>query len=143
MLAAPDQQALPVTSPGVTSPGVEQVPPGDFVERGARLVTILLVARLVTPAGDSLVRIRNLSSGGLMMETSLALAPGDAVRVELRNLQAIAGRVAWAKDARAGVQFDEPANVADLLHPPVAEGRTTRVARAPRISTCCPVQVHH
>jgi len=138
MLPATDQQ-LSLAAP----PGFERVAPEGFVERSARLVTILLVARLVTPSGDALARIRNLSSGGLMLETSVALAPGDPVRIELRNLQSIAGHIAWAKNARAGIQFDEPVNVADLLHPAPARGRNARVARAPRLSTCCPVQVQH
>jgi hypothetical protein len=138
MLAASDQHAA-IHAPA----GIEQAPPGEFVERSARLVTILLVARLVTPAGDALARVRNLSSGGLMMETSVALETGDAVRVELRNLRAIAGRIAWTKNGRAGIQFDEPADIADLLHPPAPQGRGARVPRAPRLSTCCPVQVQH
>ena len=138
MLAASDPNAA-IHAPA----SVEQAVPGDFVERGARLVTILLVARLVTPAGDTLARVRNLSSGGMLLETSVALATGDAVRVELRNLQALAGRVAWTRNGRAGIQFDAPANIADLLHPPAPRGRNARVPRAPRLSTCCPIQVQH
>lgn len=114
--------------------------PDGFKPRDARHLTILLVARLVTPAGDALARVRNISNGGMMLETSLPLAIGEAVRLELRTLRAVEGLVVWTTPPRAGVRFDTPADVAQLLHAATPNGR---VARAPRLATRCPVQLRH
>lgn len=54
------------------------------------------------------VRIRNLSAGGLMAEPNTALVNGQNVRIELRNLGLVAGRVAWANDRQFGIAFDSP-----------------------------------
>jgi hypothetical protein len=54
------------------------------------------------------VRIRNLSAGGLMAEPNTSVANGQAVRIELRNLGLVSGRVAWANDRQFGIAFDSP-----------------------------------
>ncbi|MES2493451.1 MAG: PilZ domain-containing protein [Pseudomonadota bacterium] len=52
-------------------------------------------------------RIRNLSTGGLMAETSVRVTRGAIVHVNLRNLGWTAGTVAWVQDNRFGVAFRE------------------------------------
>ena len=54
------------------------------------------------------VRVRNLSAGGLMAESAAAVAAGDRITVELRNIGEVGGRVAWVGDGRFGVSFDSP-----------------------------------
>lgn len=112
---------------------------GRFVPREQRQVTILLVARLVTDTGDELCRIRNISTRGMMLETGAALDTGQRVRVELRNLQAVEGRIVWIKSDRTGLQFDAPVGI-DLLRARVGRRGAPR-PRAPRVSTECPVLV--
>jgi hypothetical protein len=53
------------------------------------------------------VRVRNLSDGGMMGEGQLRVQRGHRVSVELRNIGAVAGTVAWVQDNRFGVAFDE------------------------------------
>jgi hypothetical protein len=53
------------------------------------------------------VRVRNLSDGGMMGEGSIKVARGNRVEVELRNIGAINGSVAWVQDQRFGIAFDE------------------------------------
>ena len=53
------------------------------------------------------VRVRNLSDGGMMAEGNLKVQRGHRVEVELRNIGAIAGSVAWVQDNRFGIAFDE------------------------------------
>lgn len=105
--------------------------------REARLTTILLVGRLVTDCGDWLCRVRNLSSGGLMVECDAPLVPDMPVRIELRSLIELEGEIAWRRPPRAGVRFTAPVDVAELLGTGVARGR--RRPRAPRLSADCPV----
>ena len=115
---------------------------GPFAPRPARHVTILLSARLITEAGDWLARLRNVSQGGMLIETSLPLQPGEPVRVELRE-QAMTGRVVWAAHPRAGIQFDEVADLAGILAAPTIRSRNGRFFRAPRLSARCLVQLRH
>lgn len=124
-------------------PAPEAALPDCFVPRDPRHLTILLVARLVTEKGDALARIRNVSTGGMMLEASLPLAVGEAVRIELRTLQAVEGCVVWATPPRAGIQFNTAVDIVELLHPLLPKGRNARVARAPRLATRCTVQVCH
>ncbi len=52
------------------------------------------------------VRVRNLSPGGMLAEAKLAVQPGAAVEVELRNVGAVAGRVIWVGEGKFGIAFD-------------------------------------
>jgi hypothetical protein len=54
------------------------------------------------------IRVRNLSASGLMAETAAAPAPGVAVVIDLRNIGAVSGIVAWSDQGRFGITFDEP-----------------------------------
>jgi len=128
----------PSAPPALLGEGDDALP-----SREQRHLTILLVARLVTGTGDALARVRNVSGSGMMLETSVPLSPGDAVRVELRSLQAVTGTVAWATPPRAGIQFDAPVDLAQLLHSAGATRPNAPVARAPRLATRCPVQLCH
>jgi hypothetical protein len=53
------------------------------------------------------VKVRNLSSGGMMAEGQLRVTQGAPVQIELRNIGWIAGTVAWKADGRFGVAFAE------------------------------------
>jgi hypothetical protein len=52
------------------------------------------------------VRVRNLSSGGLMAEVADPLDADAAVEIEVRGLGWIKGRIAWHTEGRAGIAFD-------------------------------------
>ncbi len=55
------------------------------------------------------VRVRNLSDGGMMAEaTNTRVQRGHRVTVELRDLGAVRGSVAWVQDNRFGIAFDSP-----------------------------------
>lgn len=53
------------------------------------------------------VRVRNLSDGGMMGEGHLRVQRGNRILIELRNIGAVNGTVAWVQDNRFGVAFDE------------------------------------
>lgn len=84
------------------------VPEGRSAER--RIVN--LAARLREP-GATIVdaEVRDLSTGGFMAETSLALEPGATVWLKLPGLEPQNSRVAWAEDGKVGCEFLTP------LHP--------------------------
>lgn len=51
------------------------------------------------------VKVRNLSSGGMMAEGPVKVARGMLVSIELRNIGWIDGSVAWMQDNRFGIAF--------------------------------------
>ena len=84
------------------------------------------------------VRVRNLSTGGLMIEFDRAIDQGAAVMLEMNGLGELAGRVAWCTRGRAGISLDAPIDP-KRARKPVGTGRTTPeyakpalVARVPR-----------
>jgi hypothetical protein len=70
--------------------------------------SLFLMARLRVDGIDEemSVRVRNLSPGGLMAELPLPIAPESAVKVEVRGIGWVKGRVAWQTEGRAGIAFD-------------------------------------
>lgn len=51
------------------------------------------------------VKVRNLSSGGMMAEGEAKVVRGALVKVELRNIGWVEGSVAWKQDSRFGIAF--------------------------------------
>ena len=108
-----------------------QEPPHQWAERDDRVRTILWIARLVTPRGEHLCRVRNVSSGGMLVESGGRVAVGERVQVELRNLHVLSGEVRWSRGDRMGVQFHAPADVSAISQMPPGE---RRLPRAPRLA---------
>lgn len=54
------------------------------------------------------VRVRNLSEGGLMVETVKPLPIGTLVVLEVRGIGEVRGTVAWYAEGRAGIALGEP-----------------------------------
>jgi PilZ domain len=67
--------------------------------------------------GEHRIRVRNLSSGGLMAEGPIKVQRGQLVWTNVRNIGWVEGSVAWVQDSRFGIAFR------DEIDP--------RVARAP------------
>ena len=51
------------------------------------------------------VKMRNLSSGGMMAEGSLIALRGLVVWVDLRNIGWVEGSIAWVQENRFGIAF--------------------------------------
>ncbi|HMO77182.1 MAG TPA: PilZ domain-containing protein [Sphingopyxis sp.] len=78
----------------------------------------------VAIAGDAkpvLVRVRNLSAGGMLAETPKSVPDGAAVEVELRNVGAVPGRVVWTGEGKFGIAFDRTINPQAVRRQVVAE----------------------
>jgi hypothetical protein len=99
-----------------------EVPLPPERRKEGRHLTILRVGALIVGDQRELCLIRNISAGGLMVHAYSPLEIGDCVSVELRTCQQVAGRVIWTRDANAGIEFDAPIDVAELLaNPPAME----------------------
>jgi hypothetical protein len=99
-----------------------------------RIAPMLRVAKLDGPSGVQLIRVRNVSAGGLMAEIGQPVSVGDIVTVELSS-QKIPGAVVWIRDGTVGVKFDQNIDLGELL-----AGRKPRHgfrARPPRLDVSC------
>lgn len=96
-------------------------------KRGNNRDSLLVKATLRFPSTgeEGEVRVRNISSGGLMAEAPLRSPRGETVEVKLRNIGWVSGKVAWIAEARFGIAFDYPidpkATHANAGGPPKAE----------------------
>jgi hypothetical protein len=99
-----------------------------------RVAPMFRVAKLDGPSGEQLIRVRNVSAGGLMAEAGQPVSVGDVVSVELSS-QKIPGSIVWIREGTIGVKFDQNIDLGELL-----AGRKPRHgfrARPPRLEVSC------
>jgi hypothetical protein len=72
------------------------------------------------------VRVRNLSSGGLMAEFPAGMRQGERLEFDVRGIGWVPGQVAWSAAGRIGVAFDQPIDPM-LARKPVGQGAHTPV----------------
>lgn len=119
----------------------------QLLDRGERAVTLFIVAKLLREAdgAEGLCRVRNLSTGGLMFESRLAVEPGARVGLEIRGRQLpLTGSVVWTAEGRAGVAFDQPVALDEILAlKPFAPSKVRRITapRGPRVQVDCGMEV--
>lgn len=100
--------------------------------RQPRHITILRVGTVIIAGRRELCLIRNISAGGLKAHIYSQVKPGDPIEVELKTNQRVAGRVSWAEGNNAGIAFNEPVEVEELLAPN-AEMQNGWRPRLPRV----------
>ena len=104
-----------------------------------RVSAMLRVAKLTNASGEQqLVKVKNLSAGGLMAITANAPEIGDHVDIELSS-QKIPGTVVWLREDLVGLKFDQDVDLGELL-----AGRKPRHgfrARPPRLQIPCKASV--
>ena len=104
-----------------------------------RLLPTLRVAKVVAADREQLIRVRNISAGGLMAETAHAPpSVGEPVMVELSS-QKIPSTVVWIREGMVGLKFDQNVDLGELL-----AGRKPRHGfrpRPPRLDVRCKASV--
>lgn len=130
---------IPVKSQPVetTLYSLSDVPPspasGEDRREGERHMTLYRVGSIVVENRRELCLIKNISAGGMMVRIYCPVAGGTPLTVELKSGQPIRGQVSWVKDNHAGVTFDRPIDVIDILSASMNGPRP----RMPRIETHC------
>ncbi|PCG15901.1 MAG: PilZ domain-containing protein [Sphingomonas sp.] len=84
---------------------VSDIPQGEPTG-GRRAISATVALRVAGVAGSAMVRVRNLSAGGLMAELPDPLSPGSAVEIDVPGVGWVAGHIVWQTEGRAGVAFD-------------------------------------
>ena len=103
-----------------------------------RLMPLLRVAKLVSGDSERLMRVRNVSAGGLMAEIAELPNVGEQVSIELSS-QKIPSSVVWIREGMVGVKFDQTVDLGELL-----AGRKPRHGfrpRPPRLEVECKASV--
>ena len=96
----------------------QAIPQPPERRRQERHIRILRVGVLFVDGRRELCLIRNISAGGLMAHVYSPVQPDQRVTVELKSNQQIGGRIVWVRDGNAGIAFDAPVDVAELLANP-------------------------
>ncbi len=102
-------------------------------EARARDSLFLLADLTIEDSGQQhKVKVRNLSAGGMMVESDLDVTQGQSIVVNLRNIGPVRGEIAWARSGRFGVAFNRPVNP-KLARKPVGSSadETPRYLRTP------------
>jgi hypothetical protein len=91
--------------------------------RAAPRDSLFLLTTLSTPDGVQLgkARVRNLSSTGLMADCERAVPASIQIICELRGVGQVTGTVAWSREEKIGIAFDEPIDP-QLARKPVGTG---------------------
>ena len=103
-----------------------------------RLPSTLCIVKLMTPLGEQLIRVRNMSAGGLMAEVGQSVSVGDEVILEFNSSQ-IPASVIWTREGTAGFKFSHNIDLGELL-----AGRKPRHGfrpRPPRLDVQCKASI--
>jgi len=100
----------------------------DRTERRAypRIRAIGRVAFIRSRGDNGLCRILNISDGGAMIDTALALATGERIELTISHSHRFVARVAWRNGRRSGLAFQEATDCLALLRRLVDDQRAGR-----------------
>jgi hypothetical protein len=112
-------------------PDFEAGSPESVFEREERHVSLYRVGAITVAGRCELCVVRNVSSGGLMLNSYSYIEPGARIAVEFKQGEAVEGVVAWSNGNNVGMRFDEPIDVTVILAATSPQGRRPRM---PRIS---------
>ena len=99
---------------------------------GQRLRAVCRIAKIVRVDDAGLWMVRNISDGGMMLTTNVAVERGEDITIILGEKSSIEGRVAWVEDGKCGVSFVEEIDGEQLLRE-LAEEKSSRDYRPLRI----------
>jgi hypothetical protein len=104
-----------------------------------RVTATLRVGKLIDSAGvQQLIKIKNLSAGGVMAIVPHSLSVDERVEIEL-SFQKISATVVWTREDTIGVKFDQNLDLGELL-----AGRKPRHGfrpRPPRLEIACKASI--
>lgn len=105
-----------------------------------RVLALLPLAKLVLDHGQDLCRVRNISAGGMMAETTTSHPVGQKVRIEFSSHQQLPGEVVWTRDTSCGIKFDQDIDLRELLANRPKRGKGQK-PRPPRLDITCTAEL--
>lgn len=124
-------QELPIET---TVYSMSSQPPAETNRRAdERHLTLFRVGSIFLGDRRELCLVKNISAGGALVRAYCTLEAEQPVRIELKEGQAVSGKVTWVDGSDAGISFDARVDVLDLLK---ASGDGPR-PRMPRVEVRC------
>ena len=113
---------------------LSDAPPAPVERRdGERHLTLFRVGTIIIGDRRELCLIKNVSAGGMLIRAYSLLETGTPVSIEMKQGETIPAKVTWTRNECAGIEFDTPVDVVDLL----ASSMNGPKPRMPRIEVCC------
>lgn len=97
-----------------------------------RYVTVLKVGKAIIDGHDQLCLVRNMSQKGMKVMLPHGVRNDQRVDIELRSDRVIHGTVRWTDENVAGVEFDEPLSIDEILQHRHVRSVLRKAPRAPR-----------
>jgi hypothetical protein len=98
-----------------------------------RHLTLFRVGSVTVGGRRELCLIKNISAGGMLIRAYCRLEPGTRLAVELKHGEQVQGKVTWFQDDCAGITFEKPVDVVELLASSMQGPRP----RMPRVEVRC------
>ena len=111
----------------------DRVPSASERRADERHLTLFRVGSVTVDDRRELCLIKNISAGGMLIRAYCSLEPGSRLSVELKQGEQIDGTVSWMRDGCAGIEFDSPVDVVELLAASMDGPRP----RMPRVEIRC------
>ena len=108
-----------------------------------RYVTVLKVGRAVVDGQDSACMVRNMSREGAKLDIYHGVSENQRITIELRSDKVVTGTVRWVGEHAAGIEFDEPVEVTDMLQNRSNRSVLRKLPRAPRFLAEADVTLDH
>ena len=87
--------------------------------------------RLAGSEDEHRIKVRNLSSGGMMGEGPVRVKHGANIEVHIRNIGWVEGSIAWVQDDRFGIAFSEDIDPKVARAPALPGDHSPRFTRPP------------
>lgn len=110
----------------------------------ARNIKVMRVARLkdIQMHAECLGMVRDVSSGGMMIDALFPLEIGQQISVALLDDQELTGEIVWREGGTVGVKFAEEIAVEEILARPAVKIDGQR-SRLPRFQACKSSQISY
>ena len=124
-------QQLPIET---TVYSLDAEPPPESERRAdERHLTLFRVGSILLDDRRELCLVKNISAGGTLVRAYCKLKEGQRLLVELKEQQPVPGKVTWVQGMDAGITFEDPVDVLELLK---ANSDGTK-SRMPRMAISC------
>jgi hypothetical protein len=103
-----------------------------------RVPAMLQTAKLQSASGEQLIKVKNLSAGGLMAVVATPPEVGEKLEIEFSS-EKIPASVVWIRDDHVGIKFEQDIDLGELL-----AGRKPRHGfrtRPPRLDIACKASI--
>lgn len=108
-------------------------PPAQSRRSGERHLTIFRVGSILIDGKRELCLVKNISAGGALIRAYCPLEIGQPLQIDIKERQPVSGEVSWIRGSDAGIEFDSPVDVIELL----SGGDEKQRPRMPRIEVKC------